>query len=119
MGLFDKIKSLFKNPEAENNLLHDSDNWAYLLQKVIDLVSQQKLLKETFAKDWNHASLDEKDEASNRIRKFVIRVLIPMAGGISMMGTPGIFVYTPCQLAGALAIAHIYDPSVTLSIESA
>ncbi len=119
MGLFDKIKNLFKKPEAENDLLHDSDNWAYLLQEVIDLVSHHKLLKEIFTKNWNYASLDEKDEAANQIRKFVIRVLIPMAGGISMTGTPGIFVYTPCQLAGALAIAHIYDPSVTLSIESA
>jgi len=119
MGLFDKIKNLFKRPEEESYLLNENDNWNYLLQKVIDLVSQQKLLKEIFTKNWSHASLDEKDEAANQIRRFVNRVLIPMAGGISMMGTPGIFVYTPCQLAGALAIAHIYDPSVTLSIESA
>jgi hypothetical protein len=124
MGLFSRIKQFFKEtvqePVRENNpSLDNQENWSYLLQKVITLIEQQKLLREVFSIKWDNVSIDEKDEAANRIRKFVTRALIPMAGGLSMMGAPGIFVYTPCQLAGAMAIARIYDSRISLSLESA
>ncbi|MCL1494803.1 MAG: hypothetical protein M1G31_29265 [Pseudanabaena sp. Salubria-1] len=62
-----------------------------------------------FSQDWSNRTEQEREAAVERIKNHVIHDLIPTAGQLSLFGFPGIFVYTPCQIAGALAIAKVYD----------
>ena len=62
-----------------------------------------------FNKDWSNSTDEERESAVARIKTHVIHDLIPTAGQLSLLGAPGILVYTPCQIAGALAIAKVYD----------
>jgi len=62
-----------------------------------------------FSKDWSNSTEEEREAAVARIKNHVIHDLIPTAGQLSLFGAPGILVYTPCQIAGALAIAKVYD----------
>lgn len=65
--------------------------------------------KDVFQKDWLNSSDVEKEAIVIEIKQRVIHDLIPLAGQLSLLGFPGIGVYTPCQIAGALAIAYVYD----------
>ncbi len=63
--------------------------------------------RELASTDWGSASAEQRGLAAAKVKEAVVEQLIPAASAVSMFGVPGILVYTPCQLAGALALVHI------------
>jgi hypothetical protein len=123
MGLFSAIAGLFKQARQENrekeHFQGSEEGWDRLIQKSLELADKYDFLHEVLTTDWSQKDLAEKDKQVRKIKRFVNRVLIPTAGGLSLLGVPGIFVYTPCQIIGAVAIGHIYRSDLTLTVESA
>lgn len=74
-----------------------------------------QIFQELWRKDWSKASELEREAAVSSIKKRVIHELIPLAGQLSLAGAPGIVVYSPCQIAGALTIAKVYSPEYALT----
>jgi hypothetical protein len=60
-------------------------------------------------RDWSKANKAERDTAVADVKKIVSHLIVA-AGALSMAGLPGILVYTPCQVAGGVAIAQIRRP---------
>ena len=77
-------------------------------KRLTDAVEKsQQAFADIFTSDWSLRTEKEKDEAIAGVKETVLHTLIPAAGTLSLMGAPGILVYTPCQIAGAIAIAYI------------
>jgi hypothetical protein len=124
MSLFGKIFNFFKNEvfrvnEKAKKVQNQDDGLEMVFEKVKEIILRYSEFQRVFNTDWENQSDQDKEEVVRDTKRLVVEVLIPAAGGISMMGVPGILVYTPCQIAGALAIAHVYRPDLTLTLESA
>ncbi|PZO36413.1 MAG: hypothetical protein DCF19_21690 [Pseudanabaena frigida] len=124
MSLFGKIFNFFKNEvfrvnEKAKKVQSQDDGLEMVFEKVKEIILRYSEFQRVFNTDWENQSDQDKEEVVRDTKRLVVEVLIPAAGGISMMGVPGILVYTPCQIAGALAIAHVYRPDLTLTLESA
>ena len=124
MSLFGKIFNFFKNEvfrvnEKAKKVQSQDDGLEIVFEKVKETILRYSEFQRVFNTDWENQSDQDKEEVVRDTKRLVVEVLIPAAGGISMMGVPGILVYTPCQIAGALAIAHVFRPDLTLTLESA
>ena len=124
MSLLGKIfnffkKEVFRVNEKAQKVQSQDDGLETIFEKVIEIIRRYSELQRVFNTDWQSQSEKDKEEVIRDTKRLVVEILIPAAGGISMMGVPGILVYTPCQIAGALAIAHVYRPDLTLTLESA
>jgi superfamily I DNA and RNA helicase len=124
MSLLGKIfnffkKEVFRVNEKAQKVQSQDDGLETVFEKVKEIIQRYSEFQRIFNTDWQRQSDQDKEEVIRDTKRLVVEVLIPAAGGISMMGVPGILVYTPCQIAGALAIAHVYRPDLTLTLESA
>jgi hypothetical protein len=124
MSLFEKIfnffkKEVFRVNEKAKKVQNQDDGIETVFEKVKEIIERYSEFQRIFNTDWSRQSIQDKEDVIRDTKRLVVEVLIPAAGGISMMGVPGILVYTPCQIAGALAIAHVYRPDLTLTLESA
>jgi len=124
MSLLGKIFNFFKNEvfrvnEKAKKVQSQDDGIETVFEKVKEIIQRYSEFQRIFDTDWQRQSDQDKEDVIRDTKRLVVEVLIPAAGGISMMGVPGILVYTPCQIAGALAIAHVYRPDLTLTLESA
>lgn len=115
MGFLDALIEVGKRAVQSIKDLIDianPNNWEQKILEVFDA-----LFKDLQSVEWSQSSNQDKEEAVARIKYKVIHDLIPLAGSASLAGVPGIYVYTPCQVAGALAIAYIYDREFGFSFD--
>jgi hypothetical protein len=112
-------KEVFGIKEKAQRVQSQDDGLGTIFEKVKEIIERYSEFQRIFNTDWSRQSIQDKEDVVRDTKRLVVEVLIPAAGGISMMGIPGILVYTPCQIAGALAIAHVYRPDLTLTLESA
>lgn len=114
MGFLDSLIGVGKRAVQSIQDLIDianPNNWMQKIREVFDA-----LFRDLRSVEWSKASDQDKEEAVALIKYKVIHDLIPLAGSASLAGVPGIYVYTPCQVAGSLAIAYIYDREFGFSL---
>ena len=105
MGFFNKIAGLYKRVIQS---VQDARDVIFNLPEKIEENSQ--LFKTIFNSNWSDRNINDMEEVVEEVKHRVIHELIPAAGSLNSLGAPGVIVYIPCQIAGALAIAHIYNP---------
>jgi hypothetical protein len=110
MGFFNKITSLYNRVIQS---MQDVRDVTFNLPAKIEENSQ--VFSTIFNTNWSDRTMKEREEAVEQIKHRVIHDLIPAAGQLNLFGAPGLMVYTPCQIVGALAIAYIYDSEYTVT----
>lgn len=110
MGFFNKIAGLYNRVIQS---MQDARDVAFNLPAKIE--ENSRLFKTIFNTNWSERTIEEMEEAVEEVKQRVIGDLIPAAGQLNLYyGVPG-FIYIPCQITGALAIARIYDPKYVVS----
>jgi hypothetical protein len=101
MSLFEKIfnffkKEVFRVNEKAKKVQNQDDGIETVFEKVKEIIERYSEFQRIFNTDWSRQSIQDKEDVIRDTKRLVVEVLIPAAGGISMMGVPGILVYTPC-----------------------
>lgn len=110
MGFFNKIAGLYNRVIQS---MQDARDVAFNLPAKVE--ENSRLFKTIFNTNWSERTIEEMEEAVEEVKQRVIRDLIPAAGQLNVYyGVPG-FIYIPCQITGALAIARIYDPKYVVT----
>ena len=110
MGFFNKIAGLYNRVIQS---MQDARDVAFNLPAKVE--ENSRLFKTIFDGDWSDRNINDMEEVVEEVKHRVIHELIPAAATLNSLGAFGIMVYTPCQIIGGLAIAHIYNPEYTVN----